>query len=110
VMNGGEVTGAPSGAPSSLNWTLVTPVSSDAVAPTWMIPLTVLPGVGSVRVTCGGLVSAGGGGAGVLASTSTVARFHWSPVGLVSLIGTTVPFVGVTDAWPCAQNVSPVPV
>ena len=40
AWKGGAVTGAPTAWPSTLNCTRVTPTLSDAVAPSWTMPLT----------------------------------------------------------------------
>src|SRR3954470_5742644 len=58
VENGGDGSGPPSSCPSTLNCTPVTPTLSDATAPIWTMPLTVLPG--SDTETCGGVESIGG--------------------------------------------------
>src|SRR5207247_4912921 len=57
---GASVSSAPRSASSSLNWTPATPTSSEAVATTSMVRLTVAPDDGDAMVTDGGLVSAGG--------------------------------------------------
>ena len=52
---------APRLAPSSLNCTPLTPVSSEALAVTFALPLTVAPSAGALTDTAGLVVSAGGG-------------------------------------------------
>jgi hypothetical protein len=60
MLYGTLVTGAPSGAPSSRNWTLVTPTLSEALAETvTAAPETVAPLVGAVSETVGAVTSAG---------------------------------------------------
>src|SRR5437016_5428841 len=54
------VTSAPRLAPSSRNWTPVTPTLSEALAVTVMVPETVEPDEGDVMLTVGGVVSGGG--------------------------------------------------
>jgi hypothetical protein len=54
---GAVVSAAPSGAPSSANETLVTPMSSDAVALMVTVPLTVVPLAGLLSATVGAVVS-----------------------------------------------------
>src|SRR5262249_52483603 len=49
---------APRLAPSSLNWTPTTPTLSEALADTVIVPDTVAPAVGLVRLTVGAVVSA----------------------------------------------------
>jgi hypothetical protein len=61
IEYGDAVSSAPRFAPSSLNWTPDTPILSDAVADTAIIPETVAPDVGAVRETVGNVVSEGGG-------------------------------------------------
>src|SRR5688572_21591500 len=48
---------AASAAPSTRNTTLTTPISSDAVAASVTLPLTVAPGAGLVSATAGAVVS-----------------------------------------------------
>ena len=55
---GAVVSAAPRFAPSSLNCTLCTPTSSDALAVTDTMPDTVEPAAGAVTETVGGVVSA----------------------------------------------------
>jgi len=62
IEYGDAVSSAPRFAPSSLNWTPVTPTLSDAVADTVVIPEMVAPVVGAVRETVGNVVSPEGGG------------------------------------------------
>ncbi|PYO01106.1 MAG: hypothetical protein DMD91_08905 [Candidatus Rokuibacteriota bacterium] len=57
TVYGAAATGAPRFAPSSLNWTLVTPTLSVAVADTLTGPVTFAPAVGAVIETLGGAVS-----------------------------------------------------
>src|SRR5207244_10696398 len=54
---GAAVTSAPRLAPSSLNCTPPTPTLSAAVAVTETVPATVLPAIGAVMETVGGVVS-----------------------------------------------------
>src|SRR5438132_13359933 len=59
VVYGAAVSGAPSGPPSRRNCTLVTPMSSEAVAETVTeLPATVAPLAGAVIDTAGAVVSA----------------------------------------------------
>ncbi len=51
------MSGAPSATPSSVNWTLVTPTLSDALAVTVTVPDTVEPAAGAVTATVGPVVS-----------------------------------------------------
>ena len=57
VAYGALVSGAPSAAPSRVNWTLVTPTLSEALACTLIVPETVAPPAGAVTATVGGDVS-----------------------------------------------------
>src|SRR5207245_5552451 len=52
---GAVVSSAPRGAPSSWNWTPTTPTSSEALAVTAMLPVTVAPALGAVRLAEGGV-------------------------------------------------------
>src|SRR4051812_41760760 len=65
---GAVVRSAPSGSPSSLNWTPATPTLSAAVAVSVVVPWMVAPAAGAVTDTVGAVVSGGGG--------STVVKVH----------------------------------
>src|SRR3989454_150472 len=54
---GAPVSSAPRLAPSNFNWTPATPTSSEAAAATLTVPDTVVPVVGAVIETAGGVVS-----------------------------------------------------
>src|SRR5882672_3402718 len=58
--NGALVSSAPSATPSLKNCTPATPTLSEAFADTVMVPDTVAPFAGAVRLTAGGVVSGGG--------------------------------------------------
>ena len=58
---GALVSSAPRFAPSSLNWTPVTAVSSEAFAVTLTVPPTVVASAGAVIDTVGAVLSTGGG-------------------------------------------------
>ena len=51
------MTSAPRLTLSSLNWTPTTPTLSEAVAATAIVPTTVVPEIGAVTATVGGVVS-----------------------------------------------------
>src|SRR6187551_1724613 len=57
---GAVVSSAPRLAPSSLNWTPMTPTLSLAVALTVVVSLTMAPSLGAVRFMSGGVVSGSG--------------------------------------------------
>ena len=110
AWKGGVVTGAPTGWPSTLNCTRVTPTLSDAVAPSGTMPLIVVAAFGSVTVTCGAVVSGGGGRlrAGEDLDGGEVPLVGWSAPCRRS--PPTVPAAGVAEVCDCAQKVSPLPV
>jgi hypothetical protein len=54
---GAAVSGAPTFAPSTVNWTLCTPTLSEAFALTVVVPLTTAPLAGAVSETVGSVVS-----------------------------------------------------
>jgi hypothetical protein len=56
---GAVVSSAPRLAPSSRNWTPVTPTLSEALAETVIVPETVAPALGEVMLTVGAVVSGG---------------------------------------------------
>src|SRR5687768_15841536 len=57
VSYGAAVSSAPSGAPSTKNWTPAIPTSSVALAVTVIVAETVEPDAGDVTFTAGGVVS-----------------------------------------------------
>src|SRR6266571_312339 len=57
TLYGLAVTSAPRFTPSSLNWTPTTPVLSEALALTVVVPLTVAPLIGAVIATVGAALS-----------------------------------------------------
>src|SRR5262245_24334964 len=59
TLYGAAVSSSPRGWPSRRNCTPATPMSSDALAVTLMVPLNVEPAAGAVTDTDGGLLSAG---------------------------------------------------
>ena len=59
TVYGAAVSAVPSATPSTRNCTPATPTLSDAVAFTAVVPETVAPFPGDVRLTVGGVVSAG---------------------------------------------------
>src|SRR5690606_8587194 len=63
IWYGALVSSLPTGLPSTVNQTLLTPTLSVADAASVTVPLSVLPAAGEASVTAGGAVSAAGGGA-----------------------------------------------
>jgi hypothetical protein len=57
IEYGALVSAGPASAPSSRNWTLVTPTLSEALAVTLIVPETVAPFAGAVMLTEGAVTS-----------------------------------------------------
>src|SRR5215831_9829426 len=74
VEYGEAVTSAPRFAPSSRNWTPATPMLSEALAETVIVPVTEEPLNGLVIETVGGVVSDGVSDSVLLAVTITAAE------------------------------------
>ena len=73
------------------------------------MPLTVVAALGSVTVTCGAVVSGGGGDCDPEQHLDR-GEVPLVFVGAVSSMATTVPAAGVGEVCDCAQKVSPLPV
>src|SRR2546426_1044200 len=60
IAYGANMSSTPTSAPSRRDWTPTTPTLSDALALIVVVPETVAPAAGAVRLTVGGVVSGGG--------------------------------------------------
>ena len=101
VEYGEVVSSVPRFVPSSLNWTPATPMLSDAVADTVMVPETVVPAVGADSETEGGVVS----GVVVAVTVTLWVTVPPLPVQLNVYVPVAVMFVTV-----CVPDVVLVPV